>query len=275
MSAQARILLVGFGNMGRALAQGWLARRHAPEAILVVDRSPQARDAAAAMGLTVLDGAVRASDLHGASQVDVVLIAVKPGQIDETLTAYAPLASSAVFLSIAAGKPIAHFVARLGEHTAVVRAMPNTPAAIGRGMTALCANDHVSETQRHLCEQLLTAVGAVAWVDDESLMDAVTAVSGSGPAYVFLLIEAMIAAGVALGLDRALATRLATETVAGAAEYALTSGLDAADLRARVTSPGGTTQAALEVLMGDSGVTELMASALRQAARRSRELSAE
>lgn len=275
MSAQARILLVGFGNMGRALAQGWLARRHAPEAILVADRSAAACDAARDMGLTVLDAAVRASDLHGASQVDVVLIAVKPGQIDEALTAYAPLAASAVFLSIAAGKPIGHFVARLGEHAAVVRAMPNTPAAIGRGMTVLCANDHVSDAQRRLCEQLLTAVGAVAWVDDESLMDAVTAVSGSGPAYVFLLIEAMVDGGVALGLDRALATRLATETVAGAGEYALTSGLDAAELRARVTSPGGTTRAALQVLMGDGGVGELMASALRQAARRSRELSAD
>lgn len=271
MSGQPDVLLVGFGNMGRALAEGWRARGHVGGSILVADRSADARAAAADMGLRVLESDVPAEPAH----VDVVLIAVKPGQVDEALQRWGALAPSAVFLSIAAGTPLRYLTDRLAERAAVVRAMPNTPAAIGRGMTVLCANEHVSDRQRAMCQGLLTAVGAVAWVQDEGQMDAVTAASGSGPAYVFLLIETMTDAAVALGLDRPLARRLVTETVAGAGEYALQSGVDAAELRRQVTSPGGTTEAALSVLMASDGLGPLLEAALRKAAQRSRALSAD
>jgi pyrroline-5-carboxylate reductase len=152
--------------------------------------------------------------------------------------------------------------------------MPNTPAAIGRGMTGLAANNAVTPVQRALCADLLTAVGEVAWLADEAQMDAVTAVSGSGPAYVFLLVECLERAGRELGLDAALAKQLAVATVAGAGLYAAQSGTDAAELRKRVTSPNGTTQAALDVLMADDGLASLMTRAVRAAAARSRELSA-
>ena len=154
-----------------------------------------------------------------------------------------------------------------------MRAMPNTPAAIGRGITVACANARVSPAMTELCTRLLAAVGEVAWIDDEAPMDAVTAVSGSGPAYAFLLIECLADAGVAAGLDPALAQRLARATVAGAGALASGSADSAATLRRNVTSPGGTTAAALDVLMGENGLAPLMTEAVRAAARRSRELS--
>jgi pyrroline-5-carboxylate reductase len=176
-------------------------------------------------------------------------------------------------LSIAAGKTIAQIAAQLPGGASVVRAMPNTPAAIGKGITALVANSAVSRAQRALCGELLAAVGAVAWLDDERHMDAVTAISGSGPAYVFLLIECLEQAAVELGLDASLAKQLALATVAGAGAYAAAAGEGAAELRRRVTSPNGTTQAALDVLLGEHGMRELMARAARAAAERSRELA--
>jgi len=156
---------------------------------------------------------------------------------------------------------------------AIVRAMPNTPAAIGRGITVACPNAQVTARQRKLATDLLAAIGTVEWVSDESLMDAVTAVSGSGPAYVFLLAEAMTKAGIAAGLPGELAARLARETVAGAGELLHRSALDAATLRQNVTSPGGTTAAALEVLMGPGGFQELLTRAIADATRRGRELA--
>ncbi len=271
MSRQESVLLVGFGNMGRALAEGWLARGYDGRTILVAEQSDEARAAACGLGLQVIEAEVAANP----PQADVVLIAVKPGQVDEALRRWGTLVPTAAFLSIAAGKPLRYLAARLKEGAAVVRAMPNTPAAIGRGMTVLCANEHVSGRQRTMCEALLAAVGAVAWVEEESLMDAVTATSGSGPAYVFLLIEAMTDAAVELGLDRRLARHLVTETVAGAGEYALQSGVDAAELRRQVTSPGGTTEAALSALMAPDGFGALLKRALRLASERSRALSAD
>src|SRR6185295_13062208 len=162
----------------------------------------------------------------------------------------------------------------LGAKAAVVRAMPNTPAAIGKGMTALVANAAVTADQRALCTGLMAAVGTVAWLDDERHMDAVTAVSGSGPAYVFLLIECLERAAVDLGLAPALARQLALETVSGAAAYAAVADAAPAELRRRVTSPNGTTQAALEVLMAGDGLSGLMTRAVRAAAERSGQLSA-
>jgi pyrroline-5-carboxylate reductase len=175
-------------------------------------------------------------------------------------------------LSIAAGKAIATFEAIFGASTPIVRAMPNTPAAVGRGATVLCANQRVDAGRRAEAEALMAAVGTTDWVEDEDLLHAVTAMSGGGPAYVFLLIETLAAAGARLGLPADLAMRLARTTVIGSGELARQSPAPAGQLRADVTSPGGTTQAALAVLMGERGLQPLIDEALAAAARRSREL---
>jgi pyrroline-5-carboxylate reductase len=271
MSLTSRILLIGYGNMGRALAEGWLARGREAHSIRVIDPAAAARSAAGDRGFA----AAPIYTPDPGFTPDVVLLAVKPGQLQDSLRGLETLAPCPVFLSVAAGKPIASLTKLLGA-APVVRAMPNTPAAIGQGMTALCPNEVVTSAQRALCEELLGAVGATAWVEDEALMDAVTALSGSGPAYVFLLIESLIAAGESLGLSPELARQLAGQTVAGAGAYAVAAGVPAAELRRRVTSPGGTTAAALAVLMApDGGLPSLIRAALERAATRSRELSAD
>lgn len=270
MSESTRVLLVGFGNMGRALVNGWLARGYRPEQLTVVDPDPAARAAAAELRITALSP----GDAAERGPYEVVLLAVKPNQLAAGLAQFRPLAEAgAVTLSIVAGKPLAVFERELGSSAAVVRAMPNTPAAVGRGMTVLCPNRAVTEPQRALCQDLMAAVGETAWLEDERHMDAVTAVSGSGPAYVFLLIESLTEAGVEAGLERGLARKLAEVTVAGAGAYAAASDEPAAELRRRVTSPGGTTQAALAVLMGDDAFADMMKRAVRAATTRSRELS--
>jgi pyrroline-5-carboxylate reductase len=270
VSAAAEILLVGFGNMGQALVRGWLGRGRAASRIVVVDSAPAARAVAAELGVAAapdVDAVTRASH-------DVVVLAVKPNQLAALLPACARRATAhTVFLSIAAGKTIAQLGAGLGGAAAVVRAMPNTPAAIGHGMTALAANKAVTAEQRALCTDLLSAVGAVAWLDDERHIDAVTGVSGSGPAYVFLFIECLERAAVDVGLEPALAKQLALATVAGASAYAAATDTPAAELRRRVTSPNGTTQAALDVLLAEPGLRDLVTRAVRAATDRSRELS--
>ena len=194
--------------------------------------------------------------------------------MDEVLPAYRRFAGGGtLFLSIAAGKTLGFFARHLGAAAAVVRAMPNTPAAIGRGIAVACASRSVARRSARLAERLLGAVGEVGWVEDEALIDAVTAVSGSGPAYVFLLIECLAKAGVAAGLPEALALRLARATVAGSGELARLSPESAARLRESVTSPGGTTRAALDVLMAPDGLEPLLTRAVLAAARRSRELA--
>jgi pyrroline-5-carboxylate reductase len=269
LSAQQQILLIGFGNMGQALVRGWLTKGRAAATIRVVDAVASARRAAVDLGVSTHESLAEAV----AVRADVVVLAVKPNQLSDVLPACAGLAASgAVMLSIAAGKTLASLTEGLGR-AAVVRAMPNTPAAIGRGITVLVANAAVTAEQRALCTELLSAVGAVAWIDDERHMDAVTAVSGSGPAYVFLLIECLEQAGRELGLGAGLARQLALATVAGAGAYAAAADAEPAELRRRVTSPKGTTQAALDVLMGESGMAELFSRALQAAAERSRELS--
>ncbi|MGH7091841.1 MAG: pyrroline-5-carboxylate reductase, partial [Stellaceae bacterium] len=202
-----------------------------------------------------------------------IVFAVKPQSLDEVAPHYRRFAPATPFLSIAAGKTLAFFTRRLGEKAAVVRAMPNMPAAIGRGIAVACAGPAVVPEARALAQRLLEAVGEVAWVEDEALMDAVTALSGSGPAYVFLLLEALAKAGVAAGLPEALATRLARATVAGSSELAWRSRETAAQLREAVTSPGGTTRAALDVLTAKDGLEPLLIKAVAAAARRSRELA--
>jgi pyrroline-5-carboxylate reductase len=264
--ADPAILLIGCGKMGGALLGGWLARGIAAAGIHVVEPAgvPQ-KDIAAVKSFTALPAGLKP---------DVVVFAVKPQALDEVAPDYRRFtAMGAVALSIAAGKTIAVFERHLGAGAAIVRTMPNTPAAVGRGITVACANRHVSQTQRALCQSLLEAVGEVAWVEDEALLDPVTAVSGSGPAYVFLLIETLAEAGVAAGLPVEIAQRLARATVIGSGELARQSSEEAAQLRKNVTSPGGTTAAALEVLMAEGGLAELMKRAVAAATRRSRELA--
>jgi pyrroline-5-carboxylate reductase len=264
--ADSKILLVGCGKMGGALLAGWLDRGIAASGIHVVEPAGVSLPGVASVKAT--------DDLPPTLKPDVVVFAVKPQGLDEIAPAYRRFTDAgAVALSIAAGKTIAVFERHLGDEAAIVRTMPNTPAAVRRGITVACANDRVSEAQRALCQDLLEAVGEVAWVEDESLLDPVTAVSGSGPAYVFLLIECMAEAGVAAGLPAELAQRLARATVVGSSELARLSDEAAAQLRKNVTSPGGTTAAALEVLMGENGLAPLMTRAVAAAARRSRELA--
>jgi pyrroline-5-carboxylate reductase len=269
---QERVLLIGFGNMGQALARGWLAAGRTPATVHVVETAPAALAAAASLGLGASSAVAQVDTTFRPA---VVVLAVKPNQLGAVLAeCRARHSRGAVHLSIAAGKTLEALAAGLGADAAVVRAMPNTPAAIGKGMTALVANAGVTSEQRALCGELLAAVGSIAWLDDERHMDAVTAVSGSGPAYVFLLVECLERAALELGLAPALAKQLALATVAGAAAYAERADVPPAELRRRVTSPNGTTQAALEVLMAKpGGLAELLEHATQAAARRSRELS--
>lgn len=254
------ILLVGCGKMGGAMRAGWL---EAGRSVAVVEP-----------GAYAPEGAVASPEaLPAGLRPAAVVLAVKPQEAAKVLPAYARFAASAVFLSIMAGRTIAGMRALLGETAAVVRAMPNTPAAVRQGITVACPGPGVTEAQRALCTDLLAAIGAVAWVGDEALMDPVTAVSGSGPAYVFLLAEAMEAAGIAEGLPAELARRLARATVAGSGALLAASAEDAAQLRRNVTSPGGTTAAALAVLMAEDGIPALLRRAVAEAARRSRELA--
>jgi len=269
------LVLVGCGKMGGALLRGWCAPGRDdsaagldPAGVLVVD--PQADPADLPAGVTVLrDATALPADLRP----DAVVLAVKPQMMDAVLPAYARFAGTGTFLSIAAGRTIGYFETHLGAGAAIVRSMPNTPAAIGRGITVAVANARVDAAGRALCDRLLQAAGAVAWVEDEGLLDAVTAVSGSGPAYVFLLVECLAAAGAAAGLPADLAMTLARATVSGAGELMHRSPEPADQLRRNVTSPNGTTQAALEVLMASPGLAGLMDQAVAAATRRSRELA--
>jgi len=263
---EAPLLLVGCGKMGGALLDGWLKQGIAAAQVLVVEPGPVTAPA----GVRVLaDAAAIPADF----KPGLVVLAVKPQGMAEILPAYRRFAGDAAFLSIAAGKTIGFFTGILGAGTAVVRVMPNTPAAIGRGMSVLCANAATGAATRALAGDLMAAVGETAWIDDESLMDAVTAVSGSGPAYVFLLIETLAAAGVAQGLPPALALQLARVTVAGSGALATQASESPGVLRQNVTRPGGTTAAALAVLMAADGMAPLLDKAVAAATLRGKELA--
>lgn len=251
---------------------GWVERGIAAGTLSVIEPDADRRAALAATeGVAVAAGP---DGLAPELRPEVVVFAVKPQVIDAAVPAFAGYGEAgAVFLSIAAGRSLASFRRLLGDAAAVVRAMPNTPAAVGQGISVACANRRVGEGQRRACTRLLAAVGEVAWVDDETLLDAVTAVSGSGPAYVFLLTEALAAAGVDAGLPADLADRLARQTVIGAGALLRHCPDRPETLRRNVTSPGGTTEAALQVLLARRGLGWLLVRAVRQAARRSRQLS--
>jgi len=262
------LVLLGAGKMGSAMLECWLKRGLRADKVIVLEPQPgKAVKAQARRGLKL-------NPKGKLAPATAVVIAVKPQTAPEALPAVAPHAGKGTLvLSIMAGRTIGFLEKALPAGAAIVRAMPNTPAAIGRGITVAVANNKVTTRQRKQASALLAAIGAVEWTQDEALMDAVTAVSGSGPAYVFLLAEAMAKAGVAAGLPSELAERLARETLAGSGELLHRSELDAATLRRNVTSPGGTTAAALEVLTGPGGFDELLAKAIAAATRRGRELA--
>ena len=262
------VALVGAGKMGGALLEGWIRLGIDPDRIVVMEPQPAASiEALSARGL-------RINPDPASICPDGIVIAVKPQIAPEIMPSVARLMSpSTVAVSIMAGRTIAFLADALPHNAAVVRAMPNTPAAIGRGITVAVPNSRVSPTQRQLADALLTAAGSVEWIGDEALMDAVTAVSGSGPAYVFLLAESLARAGEKIGLPPELAARLARATVAGSGELLHRSSVETAVLRQNVTSPGGTTAAALDVLTAPNGLDSLMERAVAAAARRGRELA--
>ncbi|MFB2595522.1 pyrroline-5-carboxylate reductase [Paracoccus sp. p4-l81] len=254
------LVLLGCGQMGGALLRGWLARGLAPDAVHVID--PRPADWLAEAGVQV----------NGDLPVDpaVALIAVKPQMMGQALPALRALAPGTLFVTVAAGTTLAAYEAALGAGARIVRSMPNTPAAIGQGITAICGNAAATPADLNLAEALLRAVGQVVRLSGEDQMDAVTALSGSGPGYVFHLIEALAAAGVAEGLPDDMALDLARATVAGAGALAVQTGTDPAVLRGNVTSPGGTTQAGLAVLMAE--LPDLLVRTVHAAAERGREL---
>ena len=261
------ILLAGAGKMGGAMLTGWLARGLDPGRIVVIEPQPSGEiRALAAKGVRLKPPAKHIG------AVATLVVALKPQTFAEAGAGLKPFAGAdTLVVSIMAGITIASLQKVCGG--SVVRAMPNTPAAIGRGITVAVAAGNVGAAQRSVADALLRATGSVEWIDDESLMDAVTAVSGSGPAYIFLLAEELARAGVESGLPLELATKLARETVSGSGELLHRSDLPSATLRQNVTSPGGTTAAALEVLMGEGGLQQLMIRAIAAATRRSKQLA--
>lgn len=270
LTLSGRLVLVGAGKMGGAMLEGWLDQGLPGSSIAILDPGPPPE----ITDLISKHGIAHNPPVDTVQDAEVVLLAVKPQIMDDVLPSIVPLGrSNPVFLSVAAGRTIAGFETHLGAGAAIVRAMPNTPAAVGRGITVICPNGSAGDDQIALCASLLETVGEVARIEDEALLDAVTAVSGSGPAYVFLLAECMAAAGVKAGLPEDLAMQLARATVCGAGELMHQSPLEAATLRENVTSPNGTTAAALEVLRSDDGMGRLLDEAIAAAAKRSRELA--
>ncbi|MFN7003430.1 MAG: pyrroline-5-carboxylate reductase [Roseinatronobacter sp.] len=261
--AQSGMVLLGCGKMGSAMLAGWLARGVAANSVHVIEPTPS--------------DWLRETGVHLNTELPsapaVAIVAVKPQMMGDALPALQALGNGGtLFVSIAAGTTMARFSEALGDQTPIIRAMPNTPAAVGAGITALIENAHVTEDQMALAEALLAAVGQTVRLENEAQMDAVTGLSGSGPAYVFHMIEAMAEAGVAQGLAPVLAMQLARATVIGAGQLAAGSAESAAQLRINVTSPKGTTAAALDVLMPE--LPDLMARAIKAATDRSKELSA-
>ncbi|HLS69110.1 MAG TPA: pyrroline-5-carboxylate reductase [Kiloniellales bacterium] len=271
LSDEKPLLFLGCGKMGGAILTGLLAQGVRPERVHIIEPRREA------VALFLEQGVVHhtsSETLPAGLRPSLVLLAVKPQMMEEALPAVAPLAAAdTLYVSVAAGKTLAWFAARLGDEARVVRAMPNTPAAVGRGVTVLVAGSGVDAQQRDLAGDLLRAVGEVAWVEEEALLDPVTALSGGGPAYVFLMIECMAKAGEEAGLPRELARRLARLTVSGAGELVRQSPEEPETLRQNVTSPAGTTLEALNVLMAPEGLQQLMTKAVAAATRRSRELA--
>jgi len=270
IALKGTLVIVGAGKMGGALLEGWLKGGAAPSRIVAFDPAPPPE----VQALIARHGIRLNPEARTIADAEVIVVAVKPQLMEEALPTIVPMGRARpLILSVAAGKTIASFERHFGSDAAVIRTIPNTTAAVGRGITAMARNAHVSDAQMKLAETLLAAVGEVVEVENEGLIDAATAVSGSGPAYVFYLTECLAAAGEKAGLPAALAMKLARATVSGAGELMRASGIEAATLRQNVTSPKGTTYAALQVLMAENGMAPLFEKAVAAAAARSRELA--
>jgi pyrroline-5-carboxylate reductase len=269
-SLKGTLVLVGAGKMGGAMLEGWLKSGIPSEQVVALDPSPPPETLALLQKHHIRHNPAVAT----VKDAEVVVIAVKPQIMEDVLPGVARLkASQPLVISVAAGKTISTFARHFGDDAAIIRSIPNTPAAVGRGITAIAANSNVSAAQLALATDLLSGIGEVVTVPDETFIDAATAVSGSGPAYVFYLTECLAAAGVSVGLPQEVAIKLARATVAGAGELMRVSGQPAETLRQNVTSPKGTTYAALQVLMAQDGLDPLMRKAIDAATRRSRELA--
>lgn len=265
-----RLVLIGAGKMGGAMLEGWLDHGLDRAQVAIVDPKPSDE----ILALAERRGLSAPQSRYEGDHPAVVVLAIKPQMLDEARADLARIVGPhTLVVSVLAGKTLDGLAQGLPDATAVVRAMPNTPSAVGRGMTAAIASESVSPEQRAIAAALLGATGDFAWIDSEADMDAVTAISGCGPAYVFLLVESMARAGEAAGLEPELAQRLARQTVAGAGELLHRSQQDAATLRVNVTSPNGVTAQALDVLMADDGLDPLMRRAVEAAVKRSRELA--
>jgi pyrroline-5-carboxylate reductase len=262
------LILVGAGKMGGAMLEGWLRLGLDPTKLIVIEPQPSDEVVArAALG-------IRLNPELGGLKASAVVIAIKPQLAPEVVPTLSSLIdASTTVVSIMAGRTLAFLQRETFAGAAIVRAMPNTPASVGRGITVAVANRAAAGAKRDLADRLLRVTGGVEWIDDESLLDAVTAVSGSGPAYFFLLVESLARAGTAAGLPQELAQRLARATAIGAGELLHRSPLNAASLRVNVTSPGGTTAAALDVLMDKNGLDPLLEKAVAAATQRSRALA--
>ncbi|MGE4244571.1 MAG: pyrroline-5-carboxylate reductase [Parvibaculaceae bacterium] len=267
---KGKLVLLGAGKMGGALLQGWLERGVAADQVVILDPGPPPEIQA----LIDKHGLKHNPAPGSLKSIEVLLVAVKPQIMGEALKKLGTLpGEKPLIISVAAGKTIASFEQHFGKDAAVIRSIPNTPSAVGRGITAMALNGNVSTSRKALAQALLEAVGEVVTVEDESLIDVATAVSGSGPAYVFYVAECLAEAGEKAGLPKDLAVRLARATVSGAGELMRQSGLPAATLRQNVTSPKGTTHEALQVLMAEDGIGPLFVRAVAAATRRSRELA--
>jgi pyrroline-5-carboxylate reductase len=264
------LILVGAGKMGAAMLQGWLSAGLDPAGVAVIEPSPSPELTA----LAASSGFRLNPEPAGTQPPEILVLGIKPQMLDQVgpgLAAF--IGRDTLVVSVLAGKTVAGIATAMPGSRAVVRAMPNLPASIGRGATGAYASPGTSARQRAMAAALLAANGLVEWVASEDLIDAVTAVSGSGPAYVFHLVECLAQAGVAAGLEAEVAQRLAQATIEGAGELLRTSALDPATLRRNVTSPGGTTAAALDVLMAEDGLGPLMRRAVEAAKRRAAELA--
>jgi len=265
-----KLVLLGAGKMGGAMMEGWLAAGVVPSQLVIFDPAPTKE----ILTLIKNHDLAHNPDVASLKNVEVILAAVKPQIMDAALETVLPLKSqNPLVLSIAAGKTIDSFETHFGIDASVIRTIPNTPAAVGRGITAMAANGNVSEAQTKLAGALLASLGDVVTVSSEEQIDAVTGLSGSGPAYVFYMTECLAKAGEAQGLNPELAMQLARATVEGAGELMRATGTDASVLRENVTSPNGTTHAGLQVLMAEDGLAELMKKTVDAATRRSRELA--
>lgn len=266
------LVIVGCGNMGQALVRGWLAAGLSAEGLVIIDPQLDPKQVPEFANATIV---AHAADLPHDLRARLLLLAVKPQVINAVMKSNKPLVGSdTLVVSVAAGVTLMQMQQGLGDNASLVRAMPNTPAAIGAGVTGLCASDGVSEADCLLADAVMQAAGQTVWVHDESLMDTVTATSGSGPAYVFHMVEALAAAAEANGLPADAAMMLARQTIIGAAKLLdKEAHMPASALRERVTSPGGTTAAALEVLMQSGELTELMTRTVAAAKKRGEQLA--